>query len=107
MMTTLSDETRTVIEDTASRLGVVPDVHSEDFIFRFLYEGSIFPSKQEAAAHYFSDGANSARQLADLVARVCRLNQKPITLLEFASGFGCVTRHLKHVLPASTIAACD
>ena len=70
MMTTLPDETRAVIEDAARRLGVVADIHAEDFIFRFLYDGSIFPSK-EAAAHYFSDGANSARQLADLVSRVC------------------------------------
>ena len=38
---------------------------------------------------------------------MCRLNQRPIALLEFVSGFGCVTRHLKHVLPTSTIAAWD
>jgi hypothetical protein len=40
------------------------------------------------------------------LSRVCDLN-KPIALLEFASGFGCVTRHLKKALPRSTIAACD
>ena len=91
----------------AARHGVVPDVHPDDFIFRFLAEHPVFSSRRLVAAYYFDDGAKSAEQIGSLVREVCGYGNESIELLEFAAGFGCVTRHLKARLPAWRILPCD
>ena len=88
---------------------VSPEVHSEDFIFRFVCENPCFPSLDKAVGYYFDDGARSARKLRDLLTEKCQLNVDGgnVRLLEFASGYGCVSRHLKKVLPFAELLACD
>ena len=90
-----------------SEHSVVPDVHEEDFIFRFLLSNPCFKRKDEAVNYYFEDGARAARKLKDLVETVCGIKPDQVELLEFASGFGCVTRHLVKVFPRENITSCD
>ncbi len=106
-MTQLLDEYRPVCDEFARQVGVLPDVHPEDFIFRFLIENPVFTDKKDAIGYYFNDGAKSARRLKTLLAEVCEFGDRPIELLEFASGFGCVTRHLKGALPNVATTSCD
>jgi hypothetical protein len=106
-MTQTLDEYRSVCEEAAHHVGVIAEVHPEDFMFRFLIDNPLFPSKSDAIAYYFNDGAKSAQRLARLVAEVCDLADRPIDLLEFASGFGCVTRHLKAAMPSARAVSCD
>jgi len=95
------------IETTASKLGVIPDIHPDDLIFHFLYNHPNL-SKDGAIQYYFNDGEKSARQLRSLLTDVCNYNEDiKLNLPEFASGYGCVSRHITNVLPFVDITACD
>jgi SAM-dependent methyltransferase len=79
--------------DTASRkFDASPDIHPDDFIYRFLVNHPHFISDLNRVMYYFGDGANSAKKLFDLMARHGGWERPSV--LEFASGYGCVTRHL-------------
>lgn len=87
----------------AASYGVSAEIHPGDYIFRFMREHpSIGP---RAAADYFSGGCDCAVRLRTLIEE-----QRPIDsvrILEFASGYGRVTRHLPKVIPEATLTACD
>jgi SAM-dependent methyltransferase len=90
----------------AATCDVPPDIHPEDFIYIFLRDHPNVGAK--AAEQYFRDGNNSCRKLKELLrSDTNRSPDEPFTLLEFASGYGCVTRHLKNVMPRADIVACD
>ncbi len=88
-------------------LNVSPKVHKEDLIYQFLFEHpGVGPDR--ASDHYFNDGRNSAILLRNIVARDTQINvEGNWDLLEFASGYGCVTRHFKDIIPESSVISCD
>ncbi len=98
---------RTMCENASRLQGVLPEVHKEDFIFRFVYDHPGFPTKDEAVDYYFKDGARSAAKVRRVVnERMGTL--EPLAILEFAAGYGAVTRHAKtalapHILHSSDI----
>lgn len=98
---------RRVCEAAAGRWQVSPEIHPKDFIFRFLYENPSFRSKEDAIRYYFDDGASSAQKLGSILKEVCGVCETNLDLLEFASGYGCVTRHLKQGVPFCSSLACD
>ncbi len=96
------------IQRYAAETGVVSDVHPDDFIFRFLVENRAFSSLEQAVRYYFVDGARSAKKLGDLLFSQLGLRRRwDTSLLEFASGYGCVTRHLIKELAPINIVSCD
>ncbi len=82
-------------------------VHSEDFIFQFCISHECFHSVDDAVGFYFRQGLESAKKLSLLMDKYCKLDSGPLKLLEFASGFGAVTRHFKNILPDVDVTACD
>jgi len=86
---------------------VSPEIHQDDFIFKFLYDNPTFKTKEAAIEYYFNDGANSVSQLKSILTDVCSLDGNKIDLLEFASGYGCLTRHMQNVMPYADSTACD
>jgi SAM-dependent methyltransferase len=81
-------------------------IHNEDFIYRFLLTNPA--TEQNATTYYFEDGHRSAVTLKHLINRYTNLSTADdLSLLEFASGYGCVTRHLPVVMPTVTMTACD
>ncbi|MEO6216849.1 MAG: class I SAM-dependent methyltransferase [Sphingomonas sp.] len=61
-----------------------------------------------SAEHYFNDGRKSAAALLSLVETdTCITTSEPWTMLEFASGYGCVTHHFDAVAPEADVTACD
>jgi 2-polyprenyl-3-methyl-5-hydroxy-6-metoxy-1,4-benzoquinol methylase len=91
----------------ATQLNVIATIHPNDFIYRFLCELPAL-SKAEAIKQYYHDASNSALSLKKLLKEVCGYKARAkLSVLEFASGFGCVTRHLKNVLPNCSTTACD
>jgi cyclopropane fatty-acyl-phospholipid synthase-like methyltransferase len=97
----------TLCSAAAGRFGVAPQVHPDDHIFRFLVQNtSRFKSVQDAIENYFSDGAESASRLLSILARL-GYDALSIRLLEFASGYGMVTRHLLKKLPGQALTCCD
>ena len=92
----------------AEQQGVTPAIHPKDFIYWFCVqhvpptESTAFPGID----YYFWDGARSATKLAEVAATLDYERGRPIKLLEFASGYGCVSRHLK-TKPEFDLVSCD
>lgn len=92
----------------ANRAGVSALLHNEDYILRFLVENPSFRSREDAVKYYFQDGSNSAQQLSRLVFdELGQSRDAGMSLLEFASGYGCVTRHLPAVMSPWHIVSSD
>ena len=91
----------------AAQLNVSPKIHPEDFIFRFLIDNPTFPDQSQAVRYYFEDGRRSADKLKEVLPGLGIDVDKPFSLLEFASGYGCVTRQLANAMPAINVTACD
>ena len=95
------------IEVFANLFGVSPEIHPDDFIFKFVL-GSVghpkLPTIRECIKYYFEDG----RKSADQFLRLIRNNRVrvPANVLEFAAGYGCVTRHLLRASDTN-LCACD
>ena len=87
----------------AQRHGVEPACHPRDFIYDYVIKH--LSGTQTAVDYYFDDGARSAEKFADIVSKLA-IHRQPIDVLEFASGYGCVTRHLKKNAALSLV-ACD
>lgn len=95
-------------EKYAAETGVVPDIHLDDFIFRFLIENRSFDSLDSAVRYYFVDGRESARKLSGLLDDFgIQQRAHDFSMLEFASGYGCVSRHLTSQFERQAVVACD
>jgi cyclopropane fatty-acyl-phospholipid synthase-like methyltransferase len=88
----MTNITQEMINTASGRFGVSPEIHPDDFIYRFLVNHPGFLSDMNRVMYYFADGAKSASKLLDLVAKYG--DGPRASVLEFASGYGCVSRHL-------------
>lgn len=96
------------IREYATATGVVSDIHADDLIFRFLVENPVFKTIDLAIKYYFDDGQKSAKKLNNLLFSQLGVKRSAdTTLLEFASGYGCVTRQLIRELSPINIVSCD
>lgn len=86
--------------------GVLPDVHKEDLSFRFVYDHPGFPTKDEAIGYYFNDGARSAAKVRKIIDEWTG-GVELLTILEFAAGYGAVTRHATAALAPHTLHSSD
>ena len=83
------------LRELARRYGVYSPIHPQDFIF--LHHKNNPPRDvTEAAGMYYHIGNDSATRLLSLIDR-CPPScvEGKVSVLEFAAGYGCVTRHLK------------
>ena len=103
----MQDVDRLSCEKAAARLDVSPEVHVDDFIFRFCYENPVFPTKESAINYYFDESANSAKKVRRHIDRWMGKRDRPLNILEFASGYGAVTRHAKKELEPHSLTSCD
>jgi hypothetical protein len=84
---------------------VDPTIHPGDFMYWFCYNHPSLTLEQ-AIRYYFWDGGRSAGMLASILAALSVPKSPRIKLLEFASGYGCVTRHIKKN-PDYDVVSCD
>ncbi|HEX3862950.1 MAG TPA: methyltransferase [Stellaceae bacterium] len=87
----------------ADVFGVIADIHPNDHMFNFLSRSK---TVDEAAKIYFNGGRNNSLQLMQILSRV-GIDPAKSKLLEFASGYGRVTRHLFPMLKARRYVAYD
>jgi SAM-dependent methyltransferase len=106
---TLDVDLEAVRQKAARQYGVPADVHAEDMIWQYLLHHRVFPAPEAAARHYFSDGAESARKLESIVREhlPSPASNGKVSILEFASGYGMVTRHLANLPTTAKLVACD
>lgn len=83
---------RELVRTYAERFAVSDAVHPDDHIFNFLINHRGFVSDERRVRYYFRDGRESAEKLKGILAR--NLPKGKVKLFEFASGYGCVSRHL-------------
>lgn len=93
-----------VIAAQAARFGVAAAVHPDDHIWNFVLSHPGFASRADAIAYYFADGGNSARHFLELIG--AGREGTRLRVLEFAAGYGCVTRHLL-LARGLDLTACD
>lgn len=100
-------------EQVAAALGVSSKIHDDDFLYRWHVDGQR-GDVDKASTTYFSLGNYSANLLkSDVIPEARRILErrgiewKPRTMLDFASGYGCVARHLPKVFPDWRISVCD
>jgi SAM-dependent methyltransferase len=93
-------------ERLAAEFAVSPKVHADDMLWRFVLGFPGFADPEQAVRYYFEDGAESARKLRAIV-ETSRGDAAGYSLLEFASGYGMVTRHLRNALPGAEVLSCD
>ncbi len=103
----ISEDMRVACAAAAKKWQVSPEVHPDDFILRYLLDSPTFSSTDQALETYFEDGARSAQQLSALLNDVCGFEEQACQVLEFAAGYGRVTRHIKHAAPYCSVTACD
>jgi SAM-dependent methyltransferase len=100
----LSDDIKVECSRIAAKYGVSDAIGSDDFMFWFFFD-HLQRNKLNAIETYFRTGADSALTLNSEVRAY--LSRDPVSLLEFASGYGRVTRHLPKMFPSTQITACD
>lgn len=93
-------------EIAAKPLGVASEVHDQDMIFKFIVNNQCFNNKKDAINYYFNDGGKSATRLKQLLESL-EIQSKNISMFEFASGYGCVSRHLIKMQPYIQLTCCD
>jgi SAM-dependent methyltransferase len=96
----------------AAKFAVPPDIHADDFIYQHHIEVQTDPDPDQARArvieYYFLDGNRSAQRLDKLIQEYHpAAGQRRLALLEFASGYGCVSRHLSKMSLRYDLVACD
>jgi SAM-dependent methyltransferase len=95
--------------------GVSGALHPNDYIFWFIHDDLSLQDKTKAPERYIESGKPAALLLKNVLAedRVrAVLDQRPdlgrpVKVLEFASGYGRVSRHFPTVLPEAEVVACD
>jgi Methyltransferase domain len=109
-MQRLADTPEARIE--AVKFGVPPDIHADDFIFQYHLDMQAEPNRDKARAHvteyYFFDGDRSAKRLDGIIREHHpHAASRRLSLFEFASGYGCVSRHLRKMSERYDLVACD
>ncbi|MBM3393555.1 MAG: class I SAM-dependent methyltransferase [Betaproteobacteria bacterium] len=110
-MNDLPQQNATAIDDlcrkyAASTGAVTFAVHPDDHIFNWLLSNPVFESHERAISYYFNDGKKSAGKIKRLIERFPVDAARP-RFLEFASGYGCVSRHLLNAIPDLDLTSCD
>jgi len=95
--------------EAARQHGVYSGIHPEDMIWRFILHHRNYPTPEAAVRYYFADGAESASKLENIIREhlPALASDRKVTLLEFASGYGMVTRHLANLQSQARLVACD
>jgi SAM-dependent methyltransferase len=97
------------VERAAARFSVLACIHPDDMLWKFVREHPFHAELFSAADYYFADGAESGQKLAKLARDhvPAAAAGQPYSLLEFASGYGMVTRHLRNAVPNADVTSCD
>lgn len=90
----------------ASRFNVAAATHPEDMIYKFIIENKSFTKTASAINYYYSVGNESANNLISIL-RSLDVEPRGLSLLEFASGYGCVSRHLAKMKEQFSLASSD
>lgn len=87
--------------------GVDLAIHPNDYIFQFELKNPANTHHGKAIENYFEGGAKTTLILKNLINELFPQQKESMSLLEFASGYGRLTRHFARLLPDIDCIACD
>ena len=86
--------------------GVECTIHPEDFMYQHYLRA--YKDIQESVKIYHANGFQSATQLKNILFGYLEIPEKEtLTMLEFAAGYGRLTRHLSKLMPLIDVTASD
>lgn len=100
----LPDHLSREARDIAAAFDVAAEIHPQDYIFQFVLKGAT--SDTAAAQDYYEGGGVAAAWLRKVI-ETFRPADEPFSLLEFAAGYGRVSRHIAKALPQARLVASD
>lgn len=101
----ISEDMKSAATTQAAHYGVSPALHECDQLLGyFVHQAKM--SEVAAVQAYIDGGFNDASKVTRLLEKL-GLSNKPAKVLEFAAGFGRVTRHLKALSPRTNLVASD
>ncbi|QIB34483.1 class I SAM-dependent methyltransferase [Ancylobacter pratisalsi] len=100
----LNAELREAAAEEAAKHDVSAALHRSDHLLGYML--SVDPNPALVVRGYILSGSASARQVVSLVEDL-GLADRSFRLMEFAAGYGRVTRHLKSMLPRALYFAAD
>jgi SAM-dependent methyltransferase len=95
--------------------GISGALSADDYIFWYIYDNMPEDERLGAAIEYLQSGKGVSHFIGTLLTepRVAEVlaqrpdPDKPISFLDFASGYGRVTRHIPNEVPNTEVFACD
>jgi len=88
--------------DQVSAPPFTTEIHPEDHLYGYLSKRF---GNEAARKMYFDGGKSDATQVSKSIKQFKKENN--INVLEFASGYGRITRHLRSLIPEAALHACD
>jgi len=105
--TLITESARRIAEETCAQMGIQSGIHDEDQLLAFIIKDF---GEKFAIESYFHHGRSDAYKIAALIQSLPFSNEQPekkIRVLDFASGFGRVVRHLPNLMAKYNISAAD
>jgi SAM-dependent methyltransferase len=98
--------------DAAKRFNVRPEIHQADFIY--LFQEKLLGDREKAVNEYYKLGSYSTYLLKEeVLPEILRVKTRwkekwePNRILDFASGYGCVARHLPTAFASYRVTVSD
>lgn len=88
--------------ESASAPAFMTEIHPEDHLYGYLARRF---GTDKATQMYYDGGKSDALQTANAIKKFKK--EANLNVLEFASGYGRITRHLKNMVPQATLHTCD
>jgi SAM-dependent methyltransferase len=98
--------------DLAEKLGIKAEIHAQDFIYHYL-ERRWHGDRERAVNNYFNIGKYGASLTKEILDEVLRVKKRtaeawtPQSILDFASGYGNSSRHMKPIFEGMSVSTCD
>ncbi len=99
----LTETIKRTVSETAAKYDASAALHTEDELLRYIVATN---GEEAGSAQYISGGWKSAQQVKSAINRLFP-ERDNLAILEFASGFGRVTRHLPNLILGSHLTASD
>lgn len=102
----IGDENQRIAQEFASQFGIDGTINNDDFIYWFEHANAPNDNKGQASIAYMQGGRATAHIVRDIVNYYGGL-KKDATLLDFAAGYGRVSRFFKEPMPDVHVSASD
>lgn len=99
------EEFNKICREFSSKYGVNTEIHPNDFIFRYILNSKM--DIRLAISEFHDSGIKGVMQLRKLIVDILDVPDNSLSILDFASGYGRLTRYLNKYIPNLRVTSCD